>query len=184
MRCSNLIIAIALIAFAASTAAAQQADLHRTPVLDLTLARHQVSGGFVAFRTGASADLLVAGALRSTSRWALVGAAGGSAVVGGFGDICLIRPDGGCAPKANFVVANVLAGVDAKLGSASTRVLLGPALYDGADDSSVGAQIRVDLSSPTLEHVGLGAMFRATVLPSHDSQSLVAWAIGGSLIVQ
>jgi hypothetical protein len=179
----SFLIAAGVIALGASIARAQQPGPHRTPVLDLTVARHTVSGAPFNHNPGGSLDLLAAVPLRSTPRWALVAAAGGGFVVGGFGDSCLITPSG-CAPKANFVVANVLAGADVNLGGASARVLLGPALYNGEDDTSVGAQLRVDLSSPSLAHVGLGAMFRATMLPSYAGESLLAWAIGGSLIVR
>jgi len=60
-------------------------------------------------------------------------------------------------------------------------LLVGPAAYDGAKARSAGAQLRVDFASPTLAHLALGAMGRATLLPSHNGQSLVAWAAGLSL---
>ena len=184
MPLSSVAITGALIALVASTTAAQQSTLHRTPVLDLTIAGHKVSGGLIDFRTGPSLDVLAAGAVRSTPRWAIVGALGAGFEFGGFGDRCLVRPTGGCAPKGNFVVTNLLGGVDLPIGGASARMLLGPAIYNGAGDTSLGLQTRLDLSSPTLAHLGLGAMLRATMLPSHGGESLVAWAVGGSLIIR
>jgi len=86
-----------------------------------------------------------------------------------------------CAGQGNFVIVNALVGVDKALGAGSGRLLIGPAVYDGADAHSVGVQGRVDLTSPARAHLAFGLMGRATVLPSHNGQSLVAWATGVSL---
>ena len=177
-------IGASVLSLSASVARAQHVK-HRTPALDLTLARHTVSGGFIDFRDGAMLDLLAAGELRSAPRWAWVAAGGASVILGGLGDRCLIRPDGGgCAPQGNFVAVSLLSGAQVALGPAGARALVGPALYNGAGDSSLGAQGRVDLLSPALAHVGLGVMARATVLPSHGGARLVAWAIGGSATIR
>ena len=167
------------------SAAQAQRTHHESAALDLSLARHTIRGGFIDYRTGALLDLLLAGELRSDRRWAWVAAGGGGVVFGGYGDRCLIRPDGGgCAPHGNFVALNLLTGANVRLGAAGARALIGPALYNGAGESSVGAQARLDVFSPALARIGLGAMLRATVLPSHDGARLVAWAIGGSIVVR
>ena len=180
----SLAIACAVVVLVPPPARAQDVPSHRTAVLDLTMARHAVNGGFIDYRNGAMLDVLAAGTVRSSPRAAFIAAVGAGVVVGGFSDRCLSRPDGGCAPLGNFVVTNVLAGADLSLGQSSMRVLLGPALYNGAGASSLGAQVRLDLISPPLVHVGIGPMLRATVLPSHGGDLLVAWAVGGSLVIR
>ena len=149
---------------------------------DFSLGRHTTSGGLIDYKTGAMADVLLALGVHEQPGWETVVAIGVGGVIGGFGDRCLIRPEGGCAPQANFGVWNVLIGGDASLGGAAVRGLVGPAYYTGGGGRSFGAEGRLDLSSPTLAHVGLGPMLRATWLPSHGGQRFVAWAIGGSLI--
>ena len=184
VRFSVFWIGATVLSLSASVARAQHVD-HRTPAFDLTLARHTVSGGFIDFRDGAMLDLLAAGELRSEPGWGWIAAGGASVILGGLGDRCLIRPDGGgCAPQGNFVAVSLLTGAQIPLGPAAARALVGPALYNGAGDSSIGAQGRVDLLPPALAHVGLGVMARATVLPSHGGARLVAWAIGGSATIR
>ena len=122
---SALKIAVVVLSLIASVARGQQTH-HRTPALDLTLARHTVSGGFIDFRDGAMLDLLAAGELRSAPRWAWVAAGGASVILGGLGDRCLIRPDGGgCAPQGNFVAVSLLSGAQVALGPAGARALVG-----------------------------------------------------------
>jgi hypothetical protein len=41
--------------------------------------------------------------------------------------------------------------------------------------------MRVDLTAPALAHLAVGVMTRATVLPSHSGNGVVAWAVGVSL---
>lgn len=170
-------------AHAASGVGAQESP-RRTPVVDVTMARHTIAGGFVDYRTGALLDVLIAGDVRPAARWTWIAAGGVGGVLGGFGDRCLFKPDGGCAPQANFVAGSLLGGVHVPLSEFAVRALAGPALYSGADARSVGLQGRLDLLGPTFLHLGLGAMARATLLPSHGGDRLVAWALGGSLVIR
>jgi hypothetical protein len=183
-RSSALKVAGVVVALLATTAAPQHAQSLRTPALDLTLGRHTLSGGLFDYHTGAFADLLVAGAVQSGTRWSVIAAGGGGAVVGGFGDRCLLRPGGGCAPKANFAIGNVLAGAGLSLRMISARALVGPAIYQYEGGKSLGAQGRLDLAATTVAHVGFGVMLRATLLPSLAGQRVLAWAVGGSIVVQ
>jgi hypothetical protein len=185
MRCrptGRNVLLIATAMLATSVCAAQ--PTHRTPVIDLSFARHGIDGGFIDYRNGAMADLLAAGDLHRAGQSSIVLAGGASAVLGGFGDRCLIRPTGGCAAQGNFVAFDLLTGIDREIGPASGRALVGPAVYSGAGATSLGAQGRLDLVSPTFAHVGLGIMLRATVLPSHAGDRLVVWAAGGSLVIR
>jgi len=170
---SRLARAIIVATVAVSTVQAQAAQLHRTPVLDLTLGSHNVSGAVFDYRSGVFADIIVAGTVLSTPDRALVTGVGVGAILGGNGDRCVFRPDGSCAPQANFITANVLAGVGVPLGEGSGRLLVGPTLYTGNDNTSVGLQTRVDLALLTLAHVGLGGMARASVLQSTADRSAV-----------
>jgi len=163
---SHLARAIVVTTLAVSAVRAQATQPHRTSVLDLTLGSHNVSGAVFDYRRGGFADLFVAGAVRSTPARALVAGVGVGAIMGGFGDRCLLRPDGSCAPQANFIATSALAGIDVPLGEGSGRLLVGPALYTGNDNRSVGFQARMDLSLPALAHVGLGGMARMSVLKS------------------
>lgn len=114
--------------------------------------------------------------------WSMV-AAGGVGVIwcGTTTDVCLMRPDGDCAPKGKFVAAEALVGVAKPIGRVSARVLAGLALYNGADDTSLGVQARLDVNAPASTHLGLGGMLRATWLPSHGGARLTMWAAGGTL---
>jgi hypothetical protein len=178
VRLSSLRIAIVTSGLLALPLGAQVCS---PAALDITLGLHAVTGGFIDFRTGALLDVLATGRIRAASRRAIVAGGGASTVVGGFGDRCLLTPSGGCAGKGNFVVVNALVGIDQALGAASGRLLIGPALYDGAKARSVGVQARVDLTSPVRAHLALGAMGRVTLLPSHNGQTLIGWAAGARL---
>lgn len=147
----------------------------------VAIAQHSIRGGLVEYRTGALLDVLAAGRVRSMPRWSVIAAGGVGVVVGGTADGCLVRSDGSCAPKGNFVVVDALAGLGTPIGGGSARALMGPALYSGAGDTSLGVQGRLDLNAPMSSHLGIGAMLRATVLPSHAGERLILWAVGGSL---
>jgi hypothetical protein len=114
--------------------------------------------------------------------WSMV-AAGGVGVIwcGNTTDVCMMRPGGDCAPKGNFVAVNALVGVAKPIGRVSARVLAGPALYNGAEDKSLGVQARLDLNARASPHHGLGGMLRATWLPSHGGDRLTMLAAGFSL---
>jgi hypothetical protein len=158
-----------------ATLHAQQPSAAR---LDLTLGASGVRGGIIAFRSGALADVFAAGRLRPIPGGALVAGLGASGIMGGFGDRCLILPNGGCAGKGNFTVVSALLGVDRALGAGSLRLLAGPSYHDGAKDASVGLQGRIDVASPAFAHLALGVMTRATVLPDHGGAKLVIWGFG------
>jgi hypothetical protein len=175
---------LALIALLAFRAGAQSAAHRRAGEFDLTLGRHETSGGELDNRTGVMADILLSAPLRVSSTWVLIGGIGGGGAFGGAGDRCLLRQGGGCAPKANFGFANILVGAELPLDKGALRALAGPALYNGADTRSVGVQGRADLILLPFSHLGVGAMVRTTFLPSHGGQNLRASAIGASIIIR
>lgn len=175
---------LALAALGAPVALAQSP---RGTGADVTLARHSVRGGFLGYRTGLHAGALFAVPLRPARTESLLLGFGGGAVVGGFGDRCLFGPGGpgaGCAPKANFVVVDLLVGTTIPGAAGLARAFAGPAFYAGGGGRSVGVQGRVDLTAPAMAHLGLGAMLRGTYLPSHGGDRLLAWAAGGSLTLR
>ena len=151
---------------------------------DVTLGQHIINGGFVEFRRGMMLDALGAIPVRASPKRSVIVAAGAGGVLGGNADSCLLRPDGGCAPKGNFGFVNALGGVALPLGNTTLRALAGPAIYDGGGDTSIGLQARIDFSAPLLVHFGIGAMLRATVLPSHGGDRLTMVAFGGSLTLR
>ncbi len=162
------------------------AQAARAAGLDFTLGRHSLRGGIVRERSGVLLDALATGRLRASSRWAFVAGGGASAAVvgsalGASTDDCLLLSNGQCAPRGNFVGINALAGVAYGVGPGTIRALIGPALYRGADDKSLGFQGRIDTSLPLAARAGVGAMLRATRLPSHGGQRLTLWAFGVSL---
>ena len=158
-----------------STLNAQQPSGAR---LDLTLGASRMRGGIIDNRSGVLADAFAAGRLRSMPGGAIVAGLGASGILGGFGDSCLILPNGGCAGKGNFTVVSALLGVDRAVGAGSLRLLAGPSYHDGAKDASVGLQGRIDVASPAFAHLALGVMTRATVLPDHGGATLVIWGFG------
>jgi hypothetical protein len=154
--------------------AAQQSSGAR---LDLALGASGVRGGMIANRRGVLADVLGAGRLRPMSSGAIVAGLGVSGIAGGFGDSCLLLPNGGCAGKANFMVVTALLGIDRAFGAGSLRLLAGPSYHNGAEDRSVGLQGRIDVASPTFAHVALGLMTRVALLPNHGA-TLGIWGLG------
>lgn len=174
---------LALLAAAALLCAADaQAQQRGDAGLTVTLGRHSVRGGLIHHRNGVLLDVLAARRVRTMHGWSMV-AAGGVGVIwsGTTTDVCLMRPDGGCAPTGDFVAVNALAGVARTSDRVSARLLAGPALYNGANDKSLGVQARLDLNAPGSTRVGLGGMLRATWLPSHEGERLTLWAAGGTL---
>lgn len=154
--------------------------------LDLTLGGHRLRDGIVRERSGVLLDVLATGRLRASSRSEFVAGGGASAAMvgaalGASSDDCLLLANGQCARQGNFAGVNALAGVAYGVGSGTIRALVGPALYRGADDSSLGFQGRIDASVPLAASLGGGAMLRATRLPSHGGQRLTLWAFGVSL---
>ena len=154
--------------------------------LDFTLGRHSLRGGIVRERSGVLFDALATGRLRASSRWEFVAGGGASAAIvgaalGASSDDCLLLANGQCARQGNFAGVNALAGVAYGVGSGTIRALVGPALYRGADDSSLGFQGRIDASVPLASRAGGGVMLRATRLPSHGGQRFTLWAFGVSL---
>ena len=173
-------LSVGVVTLAIGLLAAPLSAQNRTPAaLEGTIGLHNTSGGTIDFRTGLLIDVLASGSVRRVFPRQFVVGGGASVVLGGFGDRCLLTPNGGCAGKGNFTVVNALVGIEQALGSASARFLIGPAIYDGAGARSAGLQARVDFLS--LTKVALGAMVRTTVLPSHNDQALVALATGFSL---
>ena len=147
----------------------------------ITLGRHTALGGDIAYRDGLLLDILAAGRVRTMPRWSIIAAGGVGVAASNTTDVCVRRAEGRCAPFGNFGVINALAGASTTVGPFSARALAGPALYNGADDTSLGVQARVDFNRPVTRHVGLGAMMRATFLPSHGGARLFPWAVGGSI---
>ena len=174
-------ILAALAAGTLLTSATAQAQRRGDVGFTVTVGRHFARGGVLDNRTGALLDVLAAGRVRTMPRWSIVAAGGVGVVVGGKWEVCVIQPDGSCAAHASFLVVDALVGAAKPIGGMSARALAGPALYSGANDTSLGVQGRLDLNAPASPHVGFGAMLRATVLPSHDGERLTLWAVGASL---
>ncbi len=147
----------------------------------ITIGRHTAQGGDIAYRDGFLLDILAAARVRAMPHRSIIAAAGVGVVASNTTDVCALRAEGRCAPFGNFGVINALAGASTSVGPFTARALAGPALYNGADDSSLGVQARVDFNAPVTRHVGFGAMMRATFLPSHGGARLFPWAVGGSI---
>lgn len=174
---------LAVLAVTALLSAADAQAQHRGDGgLTVTVGRHSVRGGFIHYRNGALLDVLAARRVRTMHGWSMV-AAGGIGVIwsGTSTDVCLMGPDGECAPKGNFVAFDALVGVAKPFGRMSARALAGPTLYNGAEDKSLGVQARLDLNAPASTRLGPGLMLRATWLPSHGGDRLTMWAAGATL---
>ena len=172
----------ALLAAAALLCSADVQAQRRGDVgLTVTLARHSIRGGLFADRDGGLLDVLAAGRVNTTPRWSMVAAGGIGLDVRAGMEQSSILAGASCAPLGNFVAAEALIGVAKPIGRVSGRALAGPALYSGAEDTSIGVQARLDLNAPVSAHLGLGWMLRATLLPSHDGERLTLWAAGGTL---
>lgn len=146
--------------------------------LDLMLGAQTTRGGAIENRQGLLVDATIAITARESGARALVIAGGGGGVLGGNGDTCLILPNGGCAAKGNFGIVHAGVGPAQRVGNATVRALLGPAHVSGGGHSSFGMQARLDAQANAVEHFGLAAMARVTILPSHGGETLTMWALG------
>lgn len=149
--------------------------------LSIVLARNHVGGGVLDSRTGALVHVLAATPVKTNPRWSMVATGGLGAIVGSTGGRCLINEDGSCAPKGNFAVLDAMLGFARPIASFKARMLAGPALYNGADDTSIGLQGQLDINAPLSQHLGIGVVIRAALLPSHGGERLAQWAAGGSV---
>jgi len=153
-------------------------------VLGLTLGTHNTSGTTFENPFGLFSDVFVAGSLNANAQGALVTGLGVSGIMGVLGDGCPLRRDGSCAPKANFVAVNLLAGYGAAIADGSVRLLAGPTLYMGKDDRSLGLQARMDAALPDAGRFQFGMMVQGSVISSYAGERFYAGALGFGLFVR
>jgi hypothetical protein len=181
---SHLGRAIIITTLAVPAVQAQETRPHRSPVLGLTLGTHNTSGTTFANPFGLFSDAFVAGSLNANAQGALVTGLGVSGIMGVLGERCPLRRDGSCAPRANFIAVNLLAGYGVPLAEGSVRLLAGPTLYMGEDDRSLGLQARMDAALPDAGRLQFGMMVQGSVIPSYAGERLYAGALGFSLFVR
>jgi len=156
--------------------------------MEVTAGFRSGHGGTYVNRGGAAFDVAIGYRLRDTPAGSLIGALtfGAQAPVIS-ADVCLLLPDGGCAPDFPvFFSAGALLGV--QRGTARTfsaRLLTGPVYYQTAGDGgAIGLQGRVDVATPSLYHTSVVASLRHSLLPSLRDEALGVTSFGLGLRVQ
>ncbi len=137
--------------------------------------------------TGPIASALFAWRVDSLGGGALLTAVMASmqASVGG-GDVCVIIPTGCAENFPNLRVFALLGGwgVQSRRGGAAMRAMLGPALVRAEQESALGLQSRVDLSSAALGRVSLVGWLQLLLMPELLDQRARTQAFGIGVRVQ
>jgi hypothetical protein len=166
-RIAPFCFAVALGVFAAGPAAAQATA---PASAEATAGLRSGQGGTYVNRGGADLDLLFGFRFTETAAGSIVG---GLALGAQFTlvslDLCLVLPDGGCAPDfPSFVTGSALLGVQRGTArTASVRVLAGLAHLRALEGGAAfGVQGRLDLATPPWQRVAGMVFLRHTALPS------------------
>jgi hypothetical protein len=170
------------LASAAIPARGLAAQTHAPVSIEASVGFREGHGGTYVNRGGGALDLALAYRLGAGAAGALVGAL----IVGAQTqlvalDLCLLLPDGGCAPDFPTVAsAGALLGV--QRGSARTgsvRVLAGPVVYlAGGGGGAAGFQGRGDLATPSWHRAALVASLRHSSLPRFRGEAIGITAAG------
>jgi hypothetical protein len=164
------------------------AQSHFPVSIEATAGFRSGHGGTYVNRGGAALDVAIGYRLRDTPAGPLIGALTfGSQTPVVSTDVCLLLPDGGCAPDFPvFFSTGALLGV--QRGTARTfsaRVLTGPVYYPAAGDGgALGVQGRVDVSTPSWYHTAVVASLRHSLLPSLRAEPVGVTSFGLGLRVQ
>jgi hypothetical protein len=181
---SDLGRAVIAMTLALSAIQAQETPPHRSPVLGLTLGIHNISDSTLSDRPfGFFSDAFVAASLNAQPQGAVVVGLGVSGILGVLGEGCPRRQDGSCAPKANFIAVNLLAGYGFELAGGPLRLLAGPTLYRDEHDRSLGLQTRLDLV-PDAGRLQFGMMVQGSVIRSSAGDWFSAAALGFGLYLR
>jgi hypothetical protein len=145
-------------------------------------------GGSYVNRGGGALDLVLAYPLRGASAGALIGGlnVGAQSQLVGLA-VCLILPDGGCAPDfPTFYSIGALAGV--QRGSArafSARVLAGPVYFHAHEGGrALGMQSRVDMATPSWQRAAVVVSLRCSALPSFRGEAVGISSFGVGLRIR
>lgn len=95
----------------------------------------------------------------------------GFALAGSFnpasGDVCLLLPGGGCAPRMpRFGVLAAVGGIETRGDIGTFDIVAGPAAFISAATKRVGAMVRLDAVSPPLGRVALVVSPRLLIIPN------------------
>lgn len=166
-----------------SSAAAQ---LHRPLSVEASVGLGSAVGGPQArYRTGASADALVALRLQTLPHGSLVvGVAGG--FQGGLArtDVCEVAPGGGCVPEFPlFSSIGPVAGWENPGGT--VRLLAGVAAFQSDQgDATLGVNARLDLSTGGWRRLAPVVSLRTSLLPSYEGEMVALGGVGIGLRIR
>jgi len=164
------------------------AQSHFPASIEATAGFRSGHGGTYVNRGGAALDVALGYRLRDTPAGPLIGALTfGAQFPVVLLDVCLLLPDGGCAPDFPvFSSAGALLGV--QRGSARTfsaRVLTGPVYYHAAGNGGApGVQGRMDVSTPSWSRIAVVASLRHSLLPNLRTEAVGITSFGLGLRVQ
>jgi hypothetical protein len=180
---------LALLACSVIVSASARAQASHPVSVDATLGVNAGrGGGEFRGRTGVAVDALFAVRLPRASRGnAAVGLGMGwqGAIAGA--DDCPLAATWTCANEfPRFYSVAAFAGAEVgRMHGATVRLLAGPAYFrEDEGESTVGAQARLDLSTPTLYHVAFVASARLSVLPNFRGDAYTLSALGLGLRVR
>lgn len=125
------------------------------------------AGGDYVERDENTAEVMLGGrAPKRTGPIAFGMALGGNFVYGS--DLtCRVGSNGGCVPgMPRFGYVALLTGLDAHGRAGGIDVMAGPALLMASSATRIGAQARVDLTSPSVLHLSIVASPRLLLVPN------------------
>jgi hypothetical protein len=126
-------------------------------------------------------DVLVARRLGSHPGWWWIVGGGAGGVLGGTTDECVLEPDGGCAPKGNYLNLNGVAGAGVTFGVVDVHGAIGPSAHLGGGGRSIGMEWRLDIAPHVSWGLKPAVMARVTTAPKHNHARQSFIAIGVSL---
>jgi len=100
-------------------------------------------------------------------------------------DVCLLLPGGGCTPDLpSLYHVGLLGGSEYLAAWLPVRVLAGPTFYFGEGVKGAGAQVQLDVATPTLGRVALVLSGRGSYVARFDGERLQLGTVGLGLRVQ
>jgi hypothetical protein len=100
-------------------------------------------------------------------------------------DVCVLLPGGACTPDLpSLYHVGVLGGSEYLAVWLPVRVLAGPAVYFGEGRAGAGAQVQLDVATPTLGRVALVLSGRGSYVARFDGERLQLGTVGLGLRLQ
>lgn len=131
------------------------------------------TGGSYVEREEFTGEIMLGARLAVRSVPLTVGMALGGSFVNGSDLTCGIAPTGGCIPimpRFNYVA--LLTGFEARGRAGGVGMMAGPALLGANSSTRMGAQLRMDVESPSVFHAMIVVSPRLLVVPHFEGSAI------------